>query len=169
MTATVYEFTVRDSTATPPGTPVTGLSPTFVIFKNKATNADITPQPAISAVGNGQYKFTYDPLPGGVVTEATYQADAGSAVSGSNFDRYIDGDCLLSTQDALTVQGYTATRATFLENIATNLWSALTSGFGVTGSIGTLLAKLTFDGSNNVRASVSGYDTGQDPVALLKA
>lgn len=67
------------------GTRASALTPTWVHFK-LADGTDITPQPAITALANGQYIVSYDPVANG---EALGLVDAG--VSGwSDLDRYVD-------------------------------------------------------------------------------
>jgi len=82
------------------------------------------------------------------------------------------------SQTGLTSQGYTTTRAGYLDTlngIVASIWNALTSGMSTAGSIGALLKLLSFDGSNNVKAApqtnvtVGGYASGQDPATLLMA
>jgi hypothetical protein len=126
MTALTYFFTVRDSTQQ--GKRITALTPTWVFFKNQAgTNANLT-QPTITEVGNGVYKFSYDPTG----AEAFGQVDAGSALSLEG-DRYIDGVCSsaapISPASASTVA--TATAAAILATPA-NLLATDTSGFVTT-------------------------------------
>jgi hypothetical protein len=91
MTAIPFSFVVRDSTAG--GARVAGLTPGFVFFKKLSDNSDVAP-PAISEVGQGAYKFTYDPAAAG---EAIWQVDAGAGLSAAG-DRYIDGTATLGLQ-----------------------------------------------------------------------
>lgn len=76
----------RDSTVASGDNRKTGLSPAFTLFANSSTGAAITPQPAITEIGEGQYRFQYDPE----TAEITYQIDFGNTLSNGN-DRYIDG------------------------------------------------------------------------------
>jgi len=63
------------------GVAVTGLSPTFDIFKKVSDASDVTP-PAISEIAGGYYKFTYVPTEAIV---ATIDSNDGTM---SNNDRY---------------------------------------------------------------------------------
>ncbi len=81
-----FVFTVRDSTASPAGTRKTGLTPSWVHFKRLSDGGSIAPTPAISEIGQGQYKFTYDAEFNG---EAAGQIDAGSGLT-APADRYVD-------------------------------------------------------------------------------
>jgi hypothetical protein len=99
-----YTFSIRDNAAFPPGTRKTGLLPTWVFLKRLSDNGDISPQPLIQEIAQGQYKFTYDADANG---EAAGQIDAGATLANPS-DRYLD--ILLSRdssriQAALTVDG----------------------------------------------------------------
>lgn len=67
------------------GVPATGLTPTWNSLKNAVTGADITPQPSITEVGGGFYKFTADP---GVGVRWCGVVDGGVSLT-VNTDRYI--------------------------------------------------------------------------------
>jgi hypothetical protein len=126
MTAWGDSFVVRDSTAG--GARVTGLTPSFVLFKKLSDNSNITP-PAIIEVGEGAYKFAYDPVANG---EAIWQADAGSRLTIAG-DRYIDGAATLALQlqsaDVSAVAGSSASGV---------LYAALTESYAANGQPGTL-------------------------------
>jgi hypothetical protein len=79
-------FMVRDGQSSPPGERKTGLTPTWVHLKRLSDGTNITPTPTISEIGQGQYKFTYDPETSG---EAAGQIDAGSGLTAAA-DRYVD-------------------------------------------------------------------------------
>jgi hypothetical protein len=85
MANLTYVFFARDMSTTPPGQPLTGLSPSWVFLKKLSDGSNIT-QPAITEIGSGQYKLVYDPELSG---EASGQIDLGSAVANPS-DRYID-------------------------------------------------------------------------------
>ena len=67
------------------GVPKTGLTPTWNSLKNAVTGADITPQPAISEVGGGFYKFTVDT---GVGIRWCGVVDGGVAITEES-ERYV--------------------------------------------------------------------------------
>src|SRR4051812_14299476 len=81
-----YVLIARDMAATPPGTRKTGLTPSWVFLKALSTGSDVTPQPTVTEIAQGQYKFTYDPEVSG---EASGQIDMGAGVP-SPADRYVD-------------------------------------------------------------------------------
>jgi hypothetical protein len=86
MGSLTYVVVCRDGQSSPPGTRTTGLTPTWVHLKRLSDNTNVTPQPAISEIGQGQYKFTYDPETSG---EAAGQIDFGSGLT-APADRYAD-------------------------------------------------------------------------------
>jgi len=84
--AVVYKsFEVRNSTSTPAGRRMTGLTPTWILFVSLTTGASIAPTPTISEVGLGIYRYGYDPEANG---EAVGQIDAGTMLT-TDSDRYI--------------------------------------------------------------------------------
>ncbi len=90
MAAEWYFFTVRDNSANGLGARVTGLTPAWVFLNTLATNAPITPQPAVLEVGQGIYKFSYDPEANG---DAAGQIDALTNNTSTSLipgDRYVD-------------------------------------------------------------------------------
>jgi|SRR5579884_2787478 len=95
MASIYYVVTVRDNSASPPGTRMTGLSPSWV-FLSKLSGGSLT-GPTISEIGDGQYMFSFDPEANG---EASGQIDAGSTLAYPS-DRYID---VLLTLDSSRVQ-----------------------------------------------------------------
>jgi hypothetical protein len=129
MTALAYSFVVRDSTAG--GARVAGLTPGFVLFKKLSDNSDITP-PTILEVGEGAYKFAYDPAANG---EAIWQADAGASLTVAG-DRYIDGTATLALQlqsgDVSAVTG----------GAASGVLDAALSGHAGAGTAGAALGAL---------------------------
>jgi hypothetical protein len=129
MTALAYSFVVRDSTAG--GARVAGLTPGFVLFKKLSDNSNITP-PAIVEVGEGAYKFAYDPAANG---EAIWQADAGASLTVAG-DRYIDGTATLALQlqsgDVSAVTG----------GAASGVLDAALSGHAGAGTAGAALGAL---------------------------
>jgi hypothetical protein len=89
-----YLICVRDNVETTGGGQrKTGLTLSWVQFKRASDGTNITPQPTFAEIGNGQYKFTYDPQVNG---EAFGQIDAGSSLLLAS-DRYIDVQCLLDS------------------------------------------------------------------------
>jgi hypothetical protein len=97
MPPVTYTFSVRDNAAFPPGTRKTGLLPTWVFLKRLADNGDISPQPLIQEIAQGQYKFTYDADANG---EAAGQIDAGATLANPS-DRYLD---ILLSRDSSRIQ-----------------------------------------------------------------
>jgi hypothetical protein len=81
MASVTVVFSVRSA-----GARAAGLTPTWAFFRRLADLVDITPQPAIVAVGGGLYKFAHDPE---ALGEAVGQVDAGVAVP-AEADRYVD-------------------------------------------------------------------------------
>ena len=81
-----FVFTVRDSSASPPGTRKIGLTPSWVHLKRLSDGSSITPTPTIAEIGQGQYKFTFDAESNG---DAAGQIDVGSGLS-APADRYVD-------------------------------------------------------------------------------
>ena len=85
-----YVFEVRNA-----GALQASLTPTFVHFKALPSGGppftNITPQPTIHEIANGQYAFQYDPNLHG---EASVVVDAGSSIS-SPEDRYF-GDITMN-------------------------------------------------------------------------
>ena len=86
MAAVSYCFAVRDYAASPPGTRMAGLTPSWVFLKRLSDGSDVAPQPTIAEIAQGQYKFAYDPE---LLGEASGQIDVGGAVP-SPADRYVD-------------------------------------------------------------------------------
>lgn len=82
-------FAVRDSTATPEGKRLTGLSPAWAFFVNLTTGVPITPQPAIVEVGGGQYRFSYDPEANGEAAGQINAMPIGPPLTAES-DQYID-------------------------------------------------------------------------------
>jgi hypothetical protein len=60
--------------------------PTWVFLKKLSDGSAITPQPLITEVGAGQYKWSYDAM---LLGEASGQIDAGATVP-NPVDRFID-------------------------------------------------------------------------------
>jgi hypothetical protein len=130
-----YSFSIRDQAAFPPGTRKTGLAPTWTLLKRLSDNGDISPQPVITEVGQGIYKFTFDAEAHG---EAVGQIDAGATLPNPS-DRYLD--VLLSRdsgriQAALTANGakLDLSQPIPLSNLAQTVGDALAAaraaGFG---------------------------------------
>jgi hypothetical protein len=91
--ATVWFFlSARDCSAAGQGARLTGLTPTWVLFKSLDSNADISPQPAIVEVGQGIYKFAYDAeMYGDAVAQVDVLGGANpSALVLNPADRYLD-------------------------------------------------------------------------------
>jgi len=82
-------FAVRDSTATPAGKRLTGLSPAWAFFVNLTTGVAITPQPTIVEVGGGQYRFSYDPEANGEAAGQINAIPTGPPLTAES-DQYID-------------------------------------------------------------------------------
>jgi hypothetical protein len=108
MASITYLIIVRDSSGN--GTRMTGLAPTWVHLKRLSDNANLA-QPAISEIGQGQYKFSYDAEVDG---EAAGQIDAGATLTRDQ-DRYIDvmltrdsGRLDATVSSRLATAGYTA-------------------------------------------------------------
>ena len=80
-----YVFFARDSSSSPSDKPLTGLTPTWVFLRKLSDGTAISP-PAITEIGYGQYKLSYDPEAQG---EASGQIDLGATIQ-SYGDRYID-------------------------------------------------------------------------------
>jgi hypothetical protein len=144
MAAIQYSFTVRDSTAG--GARKTGLTPGFVFFKKLADNSDITP-PSIGEVGQGAYKFSYDPSVSG---EAVWQADAGSSLSAAG-DRYIDGTATLSLQ----------LQPADISAVSGNVLDTALSGHSGAGTAGAALGVL-------VNTLTESYAANGDPATLAQ-
>jgi hypothetical protein len=90
MASLWFYLSVRDNSATGQGARVTGLTPAWTLFKSLDTNGDVTPQPAFAEVGQGIYKYSYDPELNG---DAVGQVDVlgGSTAKALNpGDRYVD-------------------------------------------------------------------------------
>jgi hypothetical protein len=80
-----YVFFARDSSSTPAHKPLTGLTPSWVFLKKLSDGTAISP-PAVTEIGSGQYKLSYDPESTG---EASGQLDLGATIQDYG-DRYID-------------------------------------------------------------------------------
>ncbi|MFA5112084.1 MAG: hypothetical protein WC443_11800, partial [Desulfobaccales bacterium] len=63
------------------GVPATGLSPAIGLYKKVSDGTDVTPEPTVSEVGGGFYKFTAFPAEALVV-----QVNGGAGLA--NGDRY---------------------------------------------------------------------------------
>jgi hypothetical protein len=92
MAAIWNYFSVRDYYGVGAGARLTGLSPTWVLFKKLDDSTDITTRPAILEVGQGIYKYSYDAETNG---DAAGQIDVlgggnPNNVSLSSADRYLD-------------------------------------------------------------------------------
>ena len=92
MAAIWNYFSVRDYYGVGAGARLTGLSPTWVLFKKLDDSTDITTRPAILEVGQGIYKYSYDAETNG---DAAGQFDVlgggnPNNVSLSSADRYLD-------------------------------------------------------------------------------
>ena len=116
-----YVFFARDSSTTPPGQPLTGLTPSWVFMKKLSDGSNVAP-PAISEIGSGQYKLAYDPEANG---EASGQIDLGTTVANPS-DRFIDLVFYLS--DSRTIYNLDAavsSRSTFSGgNVAVGSYAA---------------------------------------------
>jgi len=89
-------FAVRDSTATPAGKRLTGLSPAWAFFVNLTTGVAITPPPTIVEVGGGQYRFSYDPEANGEAAGQINAMPTGTPLTAES-DQYID---MVATRDS---------------------------------------------------------------------
>jgi len=69
------------------GQPATGLTPVWDNLKKASDGTDYLPQPAISEIGGGWYKFTQPDIS----EDLTGVIDGGAALT-SNADRYIPVD-----------------------------------------------------------------------------
>jgi hypothetical protein len=138
MTALTYVFTVRDSTQN--GLRVTGLAPIFSTFALLSTNAAVT-NPAITEIGNGAYKFSYDAAANG---EVAWQVDAGSTLSYPS-DRYIDGTCTF----ALQLQP--ADIATIVADVVADIGS----GGGGSGLSGGQVNSAVWDQTNGIEVGLT--------------
>jgi hypothetical protein len=76
MSSVNYIVVARDPSSTPPNTPLTGLTPSWVFLKRFSDGAAVTPPP-ITEVGFGQYKLAYDPEASG---EVSGQIDLGASI-----------------------------------------------------------------------------------------
>jgi len=68
------------------GVPETGLTPTWNNIKKVSDGSDFTPQPAITEVGGGWYKFTQPTI----TEDLTGVVDGGATLADS--DRYVPVD-----------------------------------------------------------------------------
>ena len=110
MAATTTIVVVRNTASSPPGARVTGLAPSWVFLARLADGVAAT-QPAVTEVGQGQYKFAYDAEANG---EASGQLDFGAGVPNPS-DRYVD---VLLTRDSSRVQaGFDAAGRTNLGRV----------------------------------------------------
>jgi hypothetical protein len=86
MAPVPYIIAVRDQAAFPPGTRKTGLTLTWVFLKTIPALTNVSPQPAFTEVGQGQYMFLYDSEQYG---DAVGQIDCGASLPNPQ-DRYVD-------------------------------------------------------------------------------
>jgi hypothetical protein len=154
VTSIPYFLDVRDNAASPPGLRKTGLTPSFVFFNRTSDNTAITGAglpPAIGEVGNGLYKFTYDPDQNG---EAVWEVDCGASLSLPS-DRYLSDVCRLTdsrVQAGISSAGRVVASSIVAGGIAGSditaiataaalaVWQSLTSGLSTAGSVGLALA-----------------------------
>jgi hypothetical protein len=141
----VIVFSVRDNASYPPGERKTGLTPTWLFFKQLSDASNIAP-PAIREMGGGMYAFDYDPIAN---HEAVGQIDAGDTLVNSS-DRYVD---VAITRDVSQVD---LTQPVPLVNSAHTLGDALNAaraqGFGKWTCEGTALTLYAADGVTPVRS-----------------
>lgn len=168
MSDIISVFTVRDMSSTPGGERKTGLTPTWVFLKKLSDNTDITPQPAVTEISGGQYKFTYDAEAHG---EAAGQVDAGAAVP-NPADRYVD---VLLTRDSSRLQNALSAAGARLDlsqavpttNTAQSVGDALNAaraqGFGKWQLTGNVLHIYAADGTTVVRTFT--LDNAVDPTS----
>lgn len=168
MASQAYVFSVRDSQSSPPGQRVTGLTPTWVMLKKLADGSNVSPQPAITEIADGQYKFSYDPVASG---EASGQVDAGNTGLADG-DRYLD---LLLTDASqplaaaiwsaaartLTQQAVALVTSGNLVNLALTLRRGDTTVISLTG-LGAL------SGRSKLWFTVKQYDSDADAAAILQ-
>ncbi len=60
MASLWFVFSVRDHSTIGQGAPVSGLNPSWTLFKSLDTGADFSPRPTILEVGQGIYKYPHD-------------------------------------------------------------------------------------------------------------
>lgn len=89
-------FSVRDSTIAVGDNRITGLTPGWLFLSTLASGSTVTP-PTITAIANGQYKFSFDAEANG---ECSGQIDAGAALANGS-DRFID---VILTRDSSRIQ-----------------------------------------------------------------
>lgn len=176
MTSVHHPFMVYDTAATG-SPPKTGLTPAFTTLKKLSDNTSLLGiAPTITELGGGLYDCVWDADTNG---EAAGVVDCGSSLT-NDTDRYVplvlaaDSGRIITNLDAqssviltdvsstaiasavqtgLTSQGYTSTRAGYLDvlnGIVAAIWAAGTRTL-------TALANVT----------IGGYATGQDPATLL--
>lgn len=172
MASTTHVITVRDNAASPPGTRMTALTPTWVFLKALSDNSNLT-QPAISEVTQGAYKFSFDPETNG---EAVGQIDAGASLT-NPADRYID---VLLTRDSSRIATYlpgtgngprtvTVTvndGSNVLQGAAVRLTEGANLYTATTNSSGVATFNVT-DATYNVAITKHGYTFDQDPPVTL--
>ena len=141
MASITYVFTVRDSSVTTGENRKTGLTPTFSQFKKLSDNTSVS-APAITEIGLGAYKFSYDSEATG---ETAWQIDAGNTLANYS-DRYIDGLCTIDSSrisanlDAQVSVGNAsaATAATQAATAATQATGANTKATAIQAKTDTL-------------------------------
>lgn len=96
MTAIFYLVEIREN-----GVRKTGLSPTINLLRKLSDNSPITPVPALTEVGLGLYKFSYDAAAYG---EAACQIDAGAIIT-AEADRFTSILLLMDNLDRVVETG----------------------------------------------------------------
>lgn len=126
MSTLTYYLEVVDDAVYPPGQAKTGLTPTWLWFKNHATRADVA-GPAISELADGVYYFQWDPE-----TEIIARIDFGAALTfPGNRYKVIElvkdpsRIALIPSAGLPSLADYTAARAAKLDTIETAVTSRL--------------------------------------------
>ncbi len=92
MASLWYFFAARDNSTSGQGTRLTGLHPTWTMFRRLEDNNNVTPTPTVVEVGFGLYKFAYDSESSG---DAVGQVDLLGGGNPNNVtltpgDQYVD-------------------------------------------------------------------------------
>jgi len=102
MASITYCFLVRNS-----GTPTGGLTPTFSNWYRTSDGTSVS-APAITALGNGWYKFAWDAETN---SECVGTIDAGNTISSAN-ERYIEASAFRDSSRIITALPNAAAGAT---------------------------------------------------------
>lgn len=141
------------------GNPQSGLTVTWRHLKKISDGTDITPQPSVTELANGQYTVALDPEING---EAAGQLDGGSGLDLG--DRYIDVIFALDSSRAID----SAAGGGALQADAAADATSLTLPTGLSIQQGSLLYFFTGDGSP-VTLTVESYDSGTGATVVSEA